>query len=703
MGSQCSVSHLPAVVRHYDASMPERANASRGHESARAKPRPLKKGRTRAVPASSLRDVQESGQPDAASLRILDLQRRAGNSAVSSIVDRISRGVVQRVEVKEQKMSETLYNQPGAGGKAKAKDYAINPAYVLTRNGDTGVTVKVRVQFLHQVRDATGALKDSPVEIPANDPDDRRGWAQMLVKEQAKPWNGHVTFTGEEVNIGSPNTMKRIPVTFESVAVFGMGEAHDNIVIIHPSSVAAGTPGQKIDAGNYYINQGTYKADEKVIAAHEYGHLIGIPDEYSQSNEQMNALLHQAAPSTAPSAQAALDKKTVERMVLSSLRSPLLAALDAAMPSVTEALRAKRATVQKRMAAAARTGVKDAAVRTELEKQLTASAEPGLAKAVPKTVAFQTTTNFSNKDLAGTAVEAGFSAAALTTMIRDKYWQTLLGEDNANVAVAGLGDVSINVRQSVRDTTKAGGAQAGDAANAAAGSVGGAGGPVNLLGLPLIVAPSGLVGKLTAIPATWGTAGSTLEAGVTPAAFTTKMESILKSVGAITALAGLVPGLAAPKSAGTHALYVKAHGMVNNAASEAAKQLAADLLNTVIPPVIAGGVTDLQTSIQTEVDKVMGTPPGSIAALGSNPPMAAMVTAMKARLDADKAASAGGGRDPVGGGKAAPDQDVTYSYQGLMGSHGNMNIRQDQLIPLVKQFNAKCATLWEKAFKAEVK
>jgi hypothetical protein len=57
----------------------------------------------------------------------------------------------------------------------------------------------------------------------------------------------------------------------------------------------------------------------------------------------------------------------------------------------------------------------------------------------------------------------------------------------------------------------------------------------------------------------------------------------------------------------------------------------------------------------------------------------------------------------VGTGKAAPDQDVTYSYQGLMGSHGNMQIREDQLAPLVKQFNKECTSLWEKDFKAEVK
>ncbi|HWJ51913.1 MAG TPA: hypothetical protein VNT24_00890 [Propionibacteriaceae bacterium] len=679
--------------------MTERAGSGRAHKRARKTARPTKKGSSPATPDL---DGQDTGGRSTIQHQLLDLQRRAGNRAVTGIVDRLGRSAIQRVEVTDTKMSETLYDKAGTGGKAKAKDYAITPSYVLTRNGDSGLTVKVRVKFLHQVRDNTGALKDDPVEIPTTDPDDRRGWAEKLVKEQSKPWNGHVTFAGEEVNVFSDNTKKRLPVTFESVAVFGLDDPYDNIVIIHPSSVAAGSPGQKIDAGNYYINQGTYKADTNVIAAHEYGHLIGVPDEYSQSNEQMNALLHQAAPKTAPSAQAALDKKTVERMVLSSLRTPLIAALNAAMPSATDALRAKRAAVKKQLGAAARAGVKEPAVRAELERQLASGADPSLAKAVPKTVAFETTKNFSNLTLADTTVEAGFTAADLATMIRDKYWQALWGAEKANVAVEGLGDVSINIQQSVRNTTATGGAQAGDAATAAGTAVGGPGGPATFFGLPLIVPPSGLIGQLMAIPSTWGTAGSALEAGVTPAAFSAKMEAILKVTGAAESIARLV-GLGPAEVTKHRDLYTRAYGMVNSAAATAAKELTADLLNTVIPPVINTGVTDLQSSIQTEVEKVMGTPPSGIAALGSNPAMANLVNAMKARLDADKTASAGGGRDPVGTGKAAPDQDVTYSYQGLMGSHGTMAIREDQLNPLLKQFNLRCLTLWEKPFKAEVK
>ena len=49
--------------------------------------------------------------------------------------------------------------------------------------------------------------------------------------------------------------------------------------------------------------------------------MLGIPDQYSQSNEQLNVLMHQAAPKTAASSRAALDKTTIERMTLAALSS----------------------------------------------------------------------------------------------------------------------------------------------------------------------------------------------------------------------------------------------------------------------------------------------------------------------------------------------------------------------------------------------
>ena len=649
----------------------------------------------------------------------LDLQRLAGNQAVLSVVRQIGRDALQRVAVKETPPDETLYNQPGAGGTAGAAKYGGDVSYDMTRNGDTGVTVTVRIQFLNQTRNGVdptspgapagtprlGALLGSPTEIPTSDPDNRRQWCRDIVKDQVKPWNGKLSLVGEEFNFTEANTKKRLQVTFDSIAVFGLAEAHDQVIIVHPKSTQANpATGNPIDAGNYYLNKGNYSNDDKVIAAHEYGHLLGIDDEYSQSNEMLNALLHQAAPGNAPSAMAALDKKTVERMVLASLKQPLIDQLKATLPAVTDAFRAKRAAVKTKMAAAARTGVVDAAVRTELEKNLTAESDPKLGASVPRAVAFETTTNFSNVTNSGEGVEAGFDAARMSTQIASSYEAALGAAQGAVVNVAGVGDTSINVKSSVPAMTATGGAQQANAAGVAGSTVGSPGGPGTFFGLPVIFPSSGLTGQLTALPATWGTAGSAIESGVTPAAFATKMAALVKSASAAAAAPPPPGATPAPKMTRATELYRKAYGVVSSMSKEACRQVATDLINTVVQPVLTSDVAGLESTIQTEVDRVMSTPPSGVAALGPpDPQMAALVSHMKGKLDADKAATAGGGHTPLGSGKAAPDQNVTYSVQGLMGSSKNTSIRADQFNPMVKQFNDKLKKTFEKTFTAEVK
>jgi hypothetical protein len=698
-------SWLSASMREHAAEPGARQTSSHARLKAESAPRSNQQPAPRSAPTP---------------VSALQLQQLAGNRAVTSIVDRIARETLQRVAVKESPPNETLYNQPGAGGTAGAAQYGGDVSYDMTRNGDAGVTITIKIQFLNQARNGVdptapgapagtprlGALLGSPTEIPATDPDNRRAWCQNIVKEQVKPWNGKLTFVGEEVNIIDANTKKRLPVTFNSVAVFGLGESYDKRIIVHPTSTQANpATGNPIDAGNYYLNKGNYTADDSVIAAHEYGHLLGIDDEYSQSNEMLNGLLHQAAPGSAPSAMKALDKKTVERMVLSALRAPLIAQLNTMIPAVTDAFRAKRALVKTKMAAAARSGVVDAAVRTALEQNLTAASEPGLGPSVPRAVAFQTTANFSNVTAAGEGVEAGFSAAAMSAQISAAYQATLSSAQNATVNLAGVGATSINVHGSVPAMSAAGGAQQANAAGAAATTVGSGGGQVNVFGFPLLYPPSGLVGKLQALPATWGTAGSAVESGVTPAAFAMKMAQLVKSATAAAA-APPPPGAAAPapKMRGAGELYRKAYAIVSSMARETCRQLSTDLIGGVVQPVLTTSVADLESTIGAEVTKVMGTPASGVAALGPpNPQMAALVAHMKAQLDADKAATAGGGRSPLGAGKAAPDQNVTYTVQSLMGGSRDTSIRADQFNPMVRQFNSKLKNLWEKTFTAEVK
>jgi hypothetical protein len=255
----------------------------------------------------------------------------------------------------------------------------------------------------------------------------------------------------------------------------------------------------------------------------------------------------------------------------------------------------------------------------------------------------------------------------------------------------------------VSNTTAAGGAQAAPAAGLATAGVGAAAAP----GLPAIAPPASLTAKLTALPATWGTAGSAVETGVTSAAFTAKMVATLKSAAAAAtaAAAALPPGAApAPKMQRAQALYARAYQMVTNAAKEASRQVATELVAGAVTPVLETSVSDLQASIKAEVTRIMTTPASGVAALGTpDPNMVAMVAAMKARLDADKAATAGGGRDPLAGGGTAAAQDVTYSNQGLMGSNATTALRPDQFGPMVQQFNSKLSTTFEKKFTAEVK
>src|ERR1700710_103737 len=114
--------------------MPEAVGSRRGHVPAR--PQPLGDRRAGAAAALVRTAAPVGVSPDDGAGDLLRLQRSAGNRAVSALLERAGPGMLQRVAVTDKKVSETLYNQPGAGGKAKAKDYGLTPKYVLTRNGD---------------------------------------------------------------------------------------------------------------------------------------------------------------------------------------------------------------------------------------------------------------------------------------------------------------------------------------------------------------------------------------------------------------------------------------------------------------------------------------------------------------------------------------------------------------------------------------
>jgi hypothetical protein len=674
---------------------------------------------------------------------VTGLQRLAGNRAVATLLAPVA-AALQRVPVNAA-FHETLYNKENSTGAYRAKGFSggnptsvanpDNASYDISRSA-SGVTVLIKIRFLQQERNTVappnpnptglpelGALKDSPTVIPVNDPSDRRAWATATAAKATGTWNARkIVFTskdhpqpGEGAGAGAPPlppTPIRLPVTFKAEAVFGLNDPAHQQVIVHPPASVPGSPGHPIDAGNWYRQDDdpakrskSYPASDDIIYAHEYGHMIGIPDEYSQSNEQLNALIHKAAPGSAPSAKAALDKATIERMALASLARPLYAQLQAALPLMISALTAKRAAVTRRLSTAARSGAVNADVRTELTKILTAESDPSLNPSIPRVVSFQTTTNFSNLGIADTAVRGAFALGSVQKLIGAAYWSALQAPHGTTVPVAGFDDVKINISSGVYSSSAAGTATAGNATSVAAQQVGPtAAGP----GLPPIPATS-LIGQLRALPATWSAAGSVLETSVTPDAFATVMAENLKGAAAAStlaaAVAALIPGHTPSTMKAAGPLYRRAYALVPQSATAAAKQVAADLVTKAVQPTLAASVATLQSSIGTEVTTLLTTPPAGMAAAGpADPQMAAIVSAMKGRLDADKTATAGTGIDPTATNPAGtPSQDVSYSAQGLMGSNNTTAVRTDQFEKMIAAFNAKLrVTPREDEFKVEV-
>ena len=107
------------------------------------------------------------GAAATATIAALDLQRLAGNQAVVAAAEQISQRALQRVQVKETPPDETLYNQKGTGDTAKAKSYGGDVSYDMVRNGDAGVTVTIRIQFLNQTRNTVPKTAASPATDPS--------------------------------------------------------------------------------------------------------------------------------------------------------------------------------------------------------------------------------------------------------------------------------------------------------------------------------------------------------------------------------------------------------------------------------------------------------------------------------------------------------------------------------------------------------
>jgi hypothetical protein len=630
------------------------------------------------------------------------LQQAAGNRAVNQMLR--AEDTVQRVPVTAPSRQETLFNQRGTPGQATAAVYGGSggATFDMSRGGTPdAVTVTVRIRFVDQARTAAGADTGPKTVIPAADP--RRAWAQGMCTTAPGVWNGRARLAGQRearTGIGGmispdPGGPVALPLAFRAVPVWDLTSPADKEVRVFSAATVAGSAGHPIDAAHYYMNRGGYPFSEEAIYAHEYGHLIGLPDEYSQSNPQMHALMHDIDPGTAATRGAALDRETVRRMVLAALTRPLHDRVDAARGEIAAALRRGSGPVRQSLAGQLRAALTAPGVRNLFELSgPTASAR--LTPRIHALVNAATAAGRNTSGVAGRVVTSEFATPALGALINNRYFQALQGVQG-NADVGGLG-VNINIEghagidaNGVAVTNAVGvwnAAATGAAAANATGVADRVAGALRTGRVPPVRPSGALLRQLESLPSGWAAFSAAAPAALSSAVLQADLGTALSAAWLARTLGG---GAGAPITRGP-ALAAAVDASVRNAATAAATNAVRAFLTAEINPVLQTSVTALVAAVHDEVDRVMGTPAGALAsAAPRDPDIAALATTLNTQLQAQVTAAtaaqaAAPGTTPVNPGATAPAQSVTYGTVNMMSDNTKV-FRPDQFAELANQFN----------------
>ena len=635
------------------------------------------------------------------------LQGAAGNRAVTALLS--GDPAVQRVPVTVPTRRETLFNKAAPGGKATSRTYgdASGAKLDLSRGGTPeAVTVTVRIRFVDQARDAGGNDTGAVTVIPAGD--ERRAWAQDMCKKAPGLWTGRAKLVGkrnpkppegwDDIMHPDPGGRVTLPLVFKAVPVFDLASPSapaDVTVNVFGSGTTAGGDQHPIDAGHYYMNKGDYSSSAEAIYAHEYGHLLGLSDEYSHSNPQMHALLHGLDPATSAARGKALDTETVKRMVIASLTRPLFRRLHAAGREISAVLGRGSKPLRTALGDQLRTALADPAVHGLFAANLPPAAAP-LAPKVASFVAAAATAPRNTTGLAAGVVATELAPRALGALIDNRYFTALDAVHGTAADVGGIGmNITIGGNAGItsdgvavippsgvwKAATGAGAMRT--AANRVVGRVVGA---AQQRGKPPPVRPStSLIGQLEALPKAWTTFATSAPAALSSATLRADLTTAL--VAAWLARLGTVR----PTVRRAKVLAAAADRAVHQAALAASTNAVRAFLAAQVEPVLQASVTALSGAIATEVTTLLSTPAGTVAAgAPKDPDLTALAASLHARLTAEavaaKAAQAATGGTGVDPGEAAPGQSVTYGTVNMMSDNTNI-FRADQFADIATQFN----------------
>lgn len=650
----------------------------------------------------------------------IDLASAAGNRAFRQLLADQVDHVVQRVPVSYDDTGETLYEDPAAGQtQFQPTSYSSGTVaggggiqYEMTRS-DTEVTVTVDILFVSQARDTRETLPDgrpnpnyqfyvgAETAIAADDP--RRQFAVDRCATIGGTWNRYAlvgrplpppapsggtgpTDAGTPLPGGtaSPEPEEiRLPLNFVANPVFDpAASSHSKVRVFGPATAADRSGAHPIDSGNWYMNTTNYgDADVDAIYAHEYGHLVGLQDEYFRSNDQVHQTLHRMGGGAATS-DAAVDRETLRRMVMAALGRALQSRLRSVIGEVSAAFMAQHELLRTQLKQAIRTTWQDPGLRAAIADTIRDEVPARYRSQVERVVEFQTARNLSNVLVANEAMTAMTAASVERSALSffRRQFDAFVGSSFGVTGADGTRTtMSLELSGNVTGAASSGsGAAAGSAL--ADRVVGAASVPI-----PAVRPSSTLVGQLNALPETWRTPGSGIDAAYSPAA----VIPLVREAAAAAVATGAIGRIGS-----TNDLYRRVLGIVNGTVRASSRDAVTSFVDSAIHPAITSQVTALRGQIDTEVDAVMGLTAGAAAARSPrDPDITSIATQLHTLLQSQQNSGSWDQTADINPGASGSGVDVRYSMDTMMGTNvtGPEGFRADMIQPIVDQFNGNAA------------
>jgi hypothetical protein len=580
--------------------------------------------------------------PAATPASLVALGRLAGNAAVAGLVGRAGPHL-QRVAFSATRGETLLTTEvagtgPPTGFTAHGYSTGGSNTYEMTREGNA-VKVKVKILFL----DPAGTV------IPTTEPANRRGTATQLCRDLVGFWNNKFQFTTEREEAPPPAPAPapagqgagsrasapggttpppvNLDVVFEAEPLFeGSGQ---NATVYYHSNIAtgqapAGGPYGIVDAANWFQQhspQAYGTTPLPAVYAHEYGHLIGIPDEYSVANPEMHRLFHEAAPGAQGQAMGEeLDRQGARRVMIDALTPYLARNVRNLGQATSRLILAQRPAMANDLARAVRAAWRDDSLVTNVGAAARAALPAGsrVARHAPEAVRFEATENLSYLSVANEALDTQIQPGPLSNLLVSMLHAAIRTAMGTNVVTIPFhpgrcSNEDFTVR--IDTTALAQNATLVTAAQAAADAAVGLPPAMPGRGAPRISPSPDLMGRMAQTIGRWQAARDL---------FGTQVAGIADRVrrAALAAFAGPGATFAADVGDSVPRLYRAVLERFLTIARSAAAAAVDEFLNAGLGPVMGDQMQELHRILMAELDNHTSVPltGGTNAAPGASPP-----------------------------------------------------------------------------------